>query len=590
MSSLPDTGIKILVADDSRVIQRMLEVFLRKEGHTVLVAGDGSEAVELHRREHPDLVLLDIMMPVMDGLEAARRINAAASDNRTPILFLTGMHDERTMVEGLELGDDFISKPVNPIVLSAKLRAFIRQVQTQRMLRIQQQRIELLNDEMRHENEVASFVLGRVLAHTEPPDGHSLQYKVVPSVLFSGDLILARRTPGGRLHVLLADAVGHGLPAAINILPLFFPFDGMSRKGLPLMTVVRELNRRVRDLLPVDRFIAATLVSIDADAGVIDVWNGGNPPALLVRPDGRVAARVDSMQMALGLNDDDPLLFEPRRIDYSAGDQLILFSDGIWENSAFAGGDPAGLVESLLIATPPAGRMDALIEAALAAGQSDDVSVVVNTLRESGFRGKREGIETLRQSTSSLSLRLSVEALRQADIVDAVLSMARVLGLVARFPNLPLIFTELFANALEYGVLDMSAELKYLSGEGYLEFYEEKQRRLDALTEGFIAVEMELDAVEGRQMLRLMLSDSGRGFDVHALEYASLADDEMAAGRGLTLVRGMATHLSYSNQGSEVIALIGDDRTSKQSPSPVAEDACREAESQARKASLGSGT
>ena len=132
MTSLPDTGLKILVADDSRVIQRMLEIFLRNEGHTVLVAGDGGEAVELHRREHPNLVLLDIVMPVMDGLEAARRINAAADDKRTPILFLTGMRDQQTMLEGLELGDDFITKPIDLTILGAKLRAFIRLVQTQR--------------------------------------------------------------------------------------------------------------------------------------------------------------------------------------------------------------------------------------------------------------------------------------------------------------------------------------------------------------------------------------------------------------------------------------------------------------------------
>ncbi|MCC7311394.1 MAG: SpoIIE family protein phosphatase [Sulfuritalea sp.] len=578
MTSLPDTGLKILVADDSRVIQRMLEIFLRNEGHTVLVAGDGGEAVELHRREHPNLVLLDIVMPVMDGLEAARRINAAADDKRTPILFLTGMRDQQTMLEGLELGDDFITKPIDLTILGAKLRAFIRLVQTQRMLEIQKRDIERLNDAMRREGEVALGVMERVLAHTEPPDGHSLQYRVVASAVFSGDLILARRTPSGRLNLLLADAVGHGLPAAVAILPLFFPFDGMSRKGLPLATVARELNRRVRDLLPVDRFVAATLVSIDSAAGHIDVWNGGNPPALLARPDGRVATRVDSMQMALGLNADDPLLFEPRRIDYSDGDQLLLFSDGIWENSAFAGDDPAGRMESLLAATLPAGRMDALIEAVLAAGQTDDVSVVVNTLREGGARDKSEGIETLCQSASRLSLRLGVDALRQADIVDSVLAMAGVLGLVARFPNLPLVFSELFANALEHGVLGMTSELKYRSGEGYLEFYEEKQRRLDAMTEGFVAVEMEFDAVEGKQMLRLMLSDSGRGFDLHEMGYAALADDELTAGRGLALICGMVTQLSYRNQGSEVIALIGCDQASDQVPSaPAGEGLGREA-------------
>jgi CheY-like chemotaxis protein len=64
-------GIRILVADDQRVNQLILEAFLRKEGHTVLVANNGAEAVEMHRTEHPDLVLMDIMMPEMDGLEAA---------------------------------------------------------------------------------------------------------------------------------------------------------------------------------------------------------------------------------------------------------------------------------------------------------------------------------------------------------------------------------------------------------------------------------------------------------------------------------------------------------------------------------------
>lgn len=554
--SLPDTGIKILVADDQRVNQRILEVFLRKEGHTVVIASDGSEAVEVHRRERPDLVLLDIMMPVMDGLEAARRINEAAGDIRTPIIFLTAMSDQQTMLEGLELGDDFISKPIDLAILRAKLRAFIRLVQTQRTLRMQQQRIELLNDEMRNESEVASFVLGRVLANTEPPDGHSLQYRVVPSVLFSGDLILARRTPSGRLNVLLADAVGHGLPAAINILPLFFPFDGMSRKGLPLATVARELNRRVRDLLPVDRFIAATLMSIDFDAGFIDVWNGGNPPALLVRSGGQIAARVDSMQMALGLNDDDPGLFEPRRIEFAADDQLILFSDGIWENSAFAGDDPAVRMEDLLTATPPVGRMDALIEAAIAAGQADDLPTVVVTGRGTQLPRKRHGIETIRLSATRLSLRLGVEALRQPDIIDAILSMARALGFVANFPNLSFIFTELFANALEHGVLDLPSEIKYQSGEGYMEFFEEKQRRLDVMTNGFIAVEMELDTVDGEQVLRLMLSDSGTGFDAHDLGHAAVADDAMTSGRGLVLVRTMVTRLTYNNQGNEVIALI----------------------------------
>ncbi len=554
--ALSDAPIKVLVVDDQRVNQRILEVFLSKEGHSVVTAKDGAEAVLLHRLEQPDLILMDIMMPGIDGLEAARRIGMEAGEFRTPIIFLSGMNDEKTVLDGLELGDDFIAKPIDFTILRAKLRAFIRLVQTYRMLRMERQRIEFYNEEMRSEGEVALFVLGRVLANTEPRDGHSLQYKVVPSSMFSGDLILARRTPSGRLHLLLADAVGHGLPAAINILPLFFPFDGMSRKGFPIATVARELNRRVRDLLPIDRFVAATLVSIDADAGTIDVWNGGNPPALLIGLDGRVKARVDSMQMALGINDDVSGLFEPTRITCSAGDQLILFSDGIWENPAFAGDDTTLRVERLLAASPPLMRMDSLIEAALAAGQSDDLSVVVVTQPDREMPGSYCPVGASQLPSSRFSVHLNAEALRQADIADTIMVTARALGLVARFGNLPVIFTELFVNALDHGVLDLPSEIKYRSGEGYLEFFEERQRRLDALCDGFIAIEMELDSAEGRPILRLMISDSGKGFDPRDHGHAAEADDEMTAGRGLTLVRSLCQHLSYNSQGNEVVVFI----------------------------------
>lgn len=547
------SGIKVLVADDQKSNRHILEVFLRREGHTVVVANDGAEAVALHRQERPDLVLMDIMMPVMDGLEAARLINAESGEIHTPILFLSMLNDRQTMLDGLELADDFIPKPINFGLLRAKLRAFIRQVQIHRRFRVQQRRIELYNDEMRRESEVASFILNRVLAHTEAPNGHSLQYRVVPSALFSGDVVFARRTPSGRLHVMLADAVGHGLPAAINILPLFFPFDGLSRKGYPISTLARELNRRIRDLLPVDRFVAATLVSIDAEAGSVEVWNGGNPPALLVRPDGRIAERVDSMQMALGINEDDPALFATRRVDFSAGEQLILFSDGIWENPAFAGENPATPMEALLAATPAAERMDALVAAAIAAGQGDDLSAVVITQRKTAPRKEFAAGAPVRLTTDRLSMQLGVEALRTTGIVDDILAMAGALGFVARFPNLPSIFSELFSNALEHGILNLPTGNKYRSSEGYLDYFEEKQRRLDQLTDGFIAVEMALDSVGGEPALRLIVSDSGSGFKADDLP----AETTGAAERGLRLVSAMALHLSHNKQGNEAIVLIG---------------------------------
>lgn len=548
-------GIKILVADDQRVNQLILEGFLRKEGHTVLVAHNGADAVAIHRDERPDLVLMDICMPVMDGLEAARQIAAQSGLMRTPLIFLTAITDQQTMIEGLNLGDDFIPKPIVLEVLRAKLRAFIRLVQSQRLLHQQRQRIERLNDDMRREGEIAAHVLGRVLAHTEAPDGHLLQYRVAPSAVFSGDMVLARRTPAGRLHLLLADAVGHGLPAAINILPLFFPFDGMSRKGCSLATVARELNRRVRDLLPIDRFVAATLVSIDSSNGSFEIWNAGNPPALVFDARGEVTERIDSMQMALGLNEDKPGLFEPRRVKCDHGGQLLLCSDGIWENTAFSGERTAQKIAAVMAANRLEDRLDALFRAAIDAGQTDDLSAVLVTAQvpAAGFREA----EVTHQSSfgARLSLQFGPEALARSEAIDSVLNMAESLGLVENFPALPSVFGELFANALDYGVLALDGTHKYRSQADTQAFFAERQRRLEVLGEGFVMVEIEPSFLNGVRVLRLNVSDSGMGFALE--DVASVSDVvDPDSSHGLPLVRRLVANLAFNSQGSEVIALI----------------------------------
>ena len=549
------SGIKILVADDQRVNQLILEAFLRNEGHTVILASDGAQAVELHRKEHPDLVLMDISMPVMDGLEAARRIGAHAKEVRTPLIFVTAIADQQTMIEGLGLGDDFIQKPVDLAILRAKLRAFIRLIQSQRLLREKQERIERLNDDMRREGEIGAHVLGRVLAHTEPPDGRFLQYRVVPSAVFSGDMVLARRTPAGRLHLLLADAVGHGLPAAINILPLFFPFDGMSRKGCSLATVARELNRRVRDLLPMDRFVAATLVSIDSTSGSFEIWNGGNPPALVFDAQGQVTECIDSMQMALGLNEDKPALFEPRRVRCDHGGQLLLCSDGIWENTAFSGEQTAQKIATLMATTRPDDRLDALFSAAIDAGQTDDLSAVLVSAQvpASGIRDTDSAPP--RSIGARLSLQFGPESLTRSEAIDSVLDMAESLGLVDSFPVLPSVLGELFSNALDYGVLALDGTRKYRSDADTEAFFVERQRRLEALGEGFVIVEIEPSFLHGVRVLRLNVADSGMGFEfADAASMSAAADPD--ASHGLPLVRRLVANLAFNSQGSEAIALI----------------------------------
>ena len=120
--------MRILFADDSRTLRTTLGDQMRAMGHEVIEATEGRQAVELFRRQEPDLVVLDVDMPVMNGYETARQIRAAAGDHEwIPIIFLSGNVRDNDIAAGIEAGgDDYLAKPVSPVVLRAKIAAMQR--------------------------------------------------------------------------------------------------------------------------------------------------------------------------------------------------------------------------------------------------------------------------------------------------------------------------------------------------------------------------------------------------------------------------------------------------------------------------------
>jgi two-component system phosphate regulon response regulator PhoB len=121
------TKDKILVIDDEEDILELLRFNLTKEGYRVCSASTGEEALSVARTERPDLVLLDLMLPGIDGLEVARRLKADPLTRSVPILMLTAKGEEADIVTGLEVGaEDYITKPFSPKVLIARVRAVLR--------------------------------------------------------------------------------------------------------------------------------------------------------------------------------------------------------------------------------------------------------------------------------------------------------------------------------------------------------------------------------------------------------------------------------------------------------------------------------
>jgi DNA-binding response OmpR family regulator len=120
---------KILLIEDEEGIIHLINLYLRDAGFNVIIARDGADGLALHAREHPDLIILDIMLPAIDGFEVCRRIR---SWSKTPILMLTARSDEDDRINGLELGaDDYLVKPFSPRELVSRIRAILRRVGNQ---------------------------------------------------------------------------------------------------------------------------------------------------------------------------------------------------------------------------------------------------------------------------------------------------------------------------------------------------------------------------------------------------------------------------------------------------------------------------
>jgi diguanylate cyclase (GGDEF)-like protein len=155
MNTLPNSeGCRVLVVDDQRSTRLALTLVLKQAGYTVLEADAATSALDMFKRERPDVVLLDIEMPEHDGYWVARRIRECEVGSWAPIVFVSGMSMELNLWQGVEAGgDDYLVKPVPPVVLLAKMRSIQRQIEMRRQWLFALQELRHANATLSHLSE-----------------------------------------------------------------------------------------------------------------------------------------------------------------------------------------------------------------------------------------------------------------------------------------------------------------------------------------------------------------------------------------------------------------------------------------------------
>ena len=293
---------KILVVDDSRVQRDLLELHLKNANYEVILAADGQEALDKFAAEAPDLVLLDIVMPKIDGIAVASAMREHLGEHYVPIIFITGTFKEDILNQCVAAGgDDFITKPLNSVLLAAKINSLLRVRRLYQQVMLQKQ--ELLKYQNIHEQEqLVAANLNKNILHADFVETSILRYSLSPMALFNGDILLTAKAPDNRFYLLLADFTGHGLSASVGAQTTAEIFYGMARKGFASVDIIQEINRKLYRLLPVNMFLAATLITISADSHLLEMITCGLPSHVLFNQQTHKLQTIDSANFPLGID------------------------------------------------------------------------------------------------------------------------------------------------------------------------------------------------------------------------------------------------------------------------------------------------
>ena len=556
-----------LVVDDEATNRLIIKSLLKRSGFEVVEAQNGAESVELFEETAPDIVFMDIMMPVMDGYEAASLIKAKCGERFVPLIFLTALTDNASLARSIEAGgDDFLTKPINATLLKAKIHSMSR-------IRDLNRKLRAIYDHMRHEEEIAEKVFGNIV-QSGSSRTDLIRHHLRPASLFNGDMMLTELSPSGDLNILLADFTGHGLSAALGAMPAADAFRAVSRKGFAPELVLAEMNKKLNKCLPKGMFMAVHFVSINLDMERVVVANCGMPDMLIVDGETRqIKQRISSAGLPLGIvaefNPHDTVQYLNLNLD----DRIVLVSDGVVEAENSEGvyfGD-----ERLNLAVESSADdqycvdnvIRVLTEFYREAEQRDDVSIVEIPFKPelvaSGdtvipHKAVEKPASAPGEADSAhefeLAVKLQGDMLGNVDPVPTLLTQVRELANIKDEDNvLYTILAELYNNALDHGVLGLDSELK-ASAEGFAKYYLERERRLLDICDGRIEIAIKLRRLASGGRVILRIEDSGKGFDIGHAEQM-MAESNHLSRRGIPLVRELADSMTYRGCGNIVEAV-----------------------------------
>jgi DNA-binding response OmpR family regulator/anti-sigma regulatory factor (Ser/Thr protein kinase) len=559
----PGQSLRVLLAEDDAATRQLIRGFLERQGHRVVEAANGEGALRaFSARPDFQLFIIDVTMPIMDGLALCRALKERLA-TWVPLILISANDRENDQVQGLDIGADYyMTKPISFPLLTATVKAAQRVALLYNDLQQKNRALQSYFNKSRADNDLARQLLEKITRAGENRVVDA-QYVVTPAGDFSGDMIVSVRSMAQRHYCFVADATGHGLPAAITLMPAVETFYQLAEEGYALSTIARELNSRLQQSLPRGHFLAATLMMLEPHTRRLEVWNGGSPAAYLLEPESReIAAKFTARHPPLGVLTPDMFESDIETTIFRASQTLVACTDGVVEVESPDGRMFGSRGLEQLLTDPERNEdlvtavSDCLERFAGSEEPLDDQTLLVLPL--ASLSRSSVGVEPfLREEDETdaadpvsggwyFSLGVRGNALRDAELAPMVSKVLAEIGLTGQSADRAQVCViELLSNAIDHGVLGLDSQIKH-QPDGFEAYFRERQRRLEKLVEGGVFLRASLDRHKDKAVLRVSISDTGEGFE----DLQVPSEDRYPSGRGLKLVERLSDRLRFHDGGA----------------------------------------
>jgi serine phosphatase RsbU (regulator of sigma subunit) len=313
-------AIEILIVDDLPENLRILQEILHSEGYIVRAFKDGNFAIQSILLQKPDMILLDVMMPSINGFEVCTKLKENSSTKDIPILFLSALDDVENKSKAFAMGAvDYITKPFQSWEVSARVKTHLELNAIRKKLQNQN---NLLLANLKQAHKVQNMMLPRA----PKLEGLDIQVKYKAVETLGGDYY-DFIYEGNSLGVLIADVAGHGLPAALIVSMLKVSFWSLKKSFAEPKKMLENLNKILIENIDTN-FATVIYFSINLDSLQLKVSNGGHPEMYVIRKSGDVL-RLKPRGNILGVIPNPS--YDMNEIQLQKEDRIVVYTDGLIE-------------------------------------------------------------------------------------------------------------------------------------------------------------------------------------------------------------------------------------------------------------------